>query len=314
MPQRISKGNARALDRKGPRHPETHTQPFSGAPALDNPLAPPSPRKPDMVKPPAVTVAESPLVSTGIPQLDHFLGGGLDPGTMILLVEPAGAGAEIFAKQFAAGGASLTPGRSVFITTEESEQEIVRAFDRFGFPSRPRIITVSEAYSKHILDRRSPVMRSLRAVTTAKLLESDSSDLLQPRAPASAQFLDELLRPYTTGSPPARLTIHTLDFFLGLYGVEKVIDILTALKAANEQAGGLVLMVLTGGSPHRAAAQGVLDRISNCLIELEFQRKGSQFEKFLLVKKVRNKFLGVGVAPYQITRLGFELENLNRIL
>ena len=258
--------------------------------------------------------ADLPLISTGIPQLDEFLAGGLDPGTLVLLVEPSGAGAEIFAKQFAAGGGNNSIGRSVYVTTEESEQEVLRAFDRFGFPNVPRIVPVSEAYSRRILEKRDASSRSLRERSTQEILSSDSGDLLEAPIPEDSDFLDELLRPYTTGSPPQRLTIHTLDFFLGLYGVDRVIDTLTAIKAANEQAGGLILMVLTGGSPHRAAAQGLLDRVASCLIELEFHRRGSQFEKFLMVKKVRNKFHGVGVAPYQVNERGFQLDNLNRIL
>lgn len=262
----------------------------------------------------AGTPPDLPLISTGIPQLDEFLGGGLDPGTLMLLVEPAGAGGEIFAKQFAAGGGTATLGRSVYVTTEESEKEVSRAFDRFGFPARPRVVPISEAYSRRILEKRDASARSLREPTTRDILSSQSGDLLQAPTPEDSDFLDELLRPYTTGSAPTRLTIHTLDFFLGLYGVDRVIDTLTAVKAANEQAGGLVLMILTGGSPHRASAQGLLDRVASCLIELEFHRRGSQFEKFLLVKKVRNKFHGVGVAPYQVNERGFQLDNLDRIL
>jgi KaiC/GvpD/RAD55 family RecA-like ATPase len=257
---------------------------------------------------------EERLISTGISQLDHFLGGGLAPGSMILLVEPAGAGAEIFAKQFAAGAGRAETGRSLFVSTEETETEMVRAFERFALPSVPRIVSVSEKYSKRILEGRRATARTLRFPTTAELLESDSRDLMFAPQESNEEFLDELVRPYALGTPPARLTIHTLDFFLGLYGPEKLIDTLTAIKAANEQVGGLVLMVLTGGTNRPAPYLGALDRIADCLIELEFHRRGSQFEKFLLVKKVRNKYLGVGVAPYQITNRGFALDDLNRIL
>lgn len=258
--------------------------------------------------------AEAPFLSTGMSQLDEFLGGGLDPGTMLLLVEPSGAGGEIFAKQFAAGPAAASPGRSVFITTEETEKEIVRAFDRFSFPGLPRIVNVSEAYSHHILEKQSPHGRIVQPASTKELLKSDSSDLLKASRKPSGEYLDELLRPYTTGNPPSRLTIHTIDFFVGLYGVDRVLDTLTAVKAANQQAEGLVLTVLSGSSAHRAAAEDRLQRISDCLIELEFHRRATQFEKFLMVKKVRNKYVGVGVAPYQITEKGFELDNLSRIL
>src|SRR5687767_4380506 len=127
--------------------------------------------------------SDQPLISTGISQLDEFLAGGLDPGTLVLLVEPAGAGAEIFAKQFAAGGTGSTVGRSVYVTTEESEREVFRAFERFGFPTVPRVVPISEAYSRRILEKRDASARSVRERSTADILSSDSGDLLHAPIP-----------------------------------------------------------------------------------------------------------------------------------
>ena len=249
-------------------------------------------------------------------QLDEFLGGGLDPGSLILLVEPSGAGGEIFAKQFAGGPAPASPGRSMYFSTEESEREIVRALDRFHFAGQPRILSLSDIHSRRVLETKGggAMGRTLRPVATQELLSSDSADLLQRSGTVGEDYLDELIRPYTSGSPPTRLTIHSIDFFLGLYGADRVVETLTALKAANSEVGGLVLVVLTSNPMHRAGTEGQLERIADCLIELEFHRRGAEFEKFLLVKKVRNKYQGTGVAPYQVTERGFELDNLNRIL
>ncbi|HLE47364.1 MAG TPA: hypothetical protein VI818_03630 [Candidatus Thermoplasmatota archaeon] len=251
-----------------------------------------------------------------MPQLDEFLGGGLDPGSLILLVEPSGAGGEIFAKQFAGGPAPASPGRSIYFSTEESEREMIRAFDRFHFPGQPRFLSLSDVHARHVLDTKGggALGRSLRPVATQELLASDSADLLQRSGAVGEDYLDELIRPYTSGSPPTRLTIHSIDFFIGLYGAERVVETLTALKAANSQVGGLVLVVLTSNPMHRAGTEGQLERIADCLIELEFHRRGAEFEKFLLVKKVRNKYTGTGVAPYQVTERGFEIDSLNRIM
>ena len=126
-------------------------------------------------------------------------------------------------------------------------------------------------------------------------------------------YLGRLLDPYSRLRSPDRMVVHSLDFFLNLYPAEQVVSALTALKAANAKNGGLLLMVLSKGA-HGATVERRLELLADCLIELEVTRKGTTFERFFMVKKVKNRSYGIGVSTYEITPQGFHLETLERIV
>jgi hypothetical protein len=107
--------------------------------------------------------------------------------------------------------------------------------------------------------------------------------------------------------------VHSLDFFLNQNTMEEVVAALTAIKAATSRNGGLALWVLSKGA-HGAATERRLELLADCLLELEVTRKGTTFERFFMVKKVKNRAYGIGVSTYDITPQGFRLETLERIV
>ena len=44
------------------------------------------------------------------------------------------------------------------------------------------------------------------------------------------------------------------------------------------------------------------------------QRNGTKFDRFFMVKKVKNRTTGVGVSTYEVGPDGFSLETLERIV
>lgn len=71
-------------------------------------------------------------VRTGILGLDVQLGGGVPPGSTILLLAEPGASTEIFAQQFAYGG--LTDEDNVYyLTSEQPVCEITSEMKNFGW-------------------------------------------------------------------------------------------------------------------------------------------------------------------------------------
>jgi KaiC/GvpD/RAD55 family RecA-like ATPase len=253
------------------------------------------------------------LLSTGIGQLDEFLGGGLAPGSLIVLLAPPGAGTEILAKQFAAGRAEANGQDDLLLTTEESLDEVGAALETFGFPGRPMVRSLSDEYAKRLMEQERERLEYHRPEALRSLIAADSKDLLESNRSAPLAFLRELLRPYASGSPPKRLTVHSIDFFIGMYGPDPVMNTLTALKMENARLGGIVCLTLNKNAQD-STVETRLATLADCLIELESARRGTQSEKFLHIRKVKNRSVGMGVAPYRITRNGFELDDLDRIL
>jgi KaiC/GvpD/RAD55 family RecA-like ATPase len=57
-----------------------------------------------------------------------------------------------------------------------------------------------------------------------------------------------------------------------------------------------------------------MEGIADCILELEILQKGSSFERFLAVKKMRNYAKKIGIARYEIDSEGFILEMIERIM
>ncbi|MHB1951928.1 MAG: ATPase domain-containing protein [Acidiferrobacteraceae bacterium] len=71
------------------------------------------------------------VVSSGVPNLDALLGGGLDPGTSTLLIGPAGTGKSTIALQCVSAAADRNV-RSVLYTFEEGEYLVVQRANSIG--------------------------------------------------------------------------------------------------------------------------------------------------------------------------------------
>lgn len=77
-------------------------------------------------------------VSSGVPELDHMLGGGLDRGASLLILGPAGAGKSTLGTQFAL--ASVTRGEPAIIYLfDETERAFVKRAKGLGLELAPMI-------------------------------------------------------------------------------------------------------------------------------------------------------------------------------
>lgn len=263
------------------------------------------------------------LVGTGIDALDAFLKGGLPRGFTSLLLAPSGAGAEIFAKQFCVGN----PGDKVaYVTTDESANEVRQAAKdaKWNF-EHVEIIDLQTEFAESMMatqEKRRPSSDKARVDARRLVDGADSLDFLRRpgQGPAGqsephrdVDYLQRLVSVQSRMRPPDRVVVHSLDFFLNHHSLEEVVSALTAIKAATSRNGGLALWILSKGA-HGVAAERRLELLADCLLELEVTRKGTTFERFFMVKKVKNRAYGIGVSTYDITQQGFLLETLERIV
>jgi KaiC/GvpD/RAD55 family RecA-like ATPase len=265
------------------------------------------------------------VVSTGLPALDTFLRGGLPKGFTTLLLAPVGAGGEILAKQFCLGPRGE---RVLYLTTDESTEEVAWTAKTAEWDfSAVQVVDIQTDFAAAVMEaqeKRLERTQTQPAITfdPRDLVENTSStDILRkagarPTAsetPGTHDYLARLLEPFRRLRGPDRMVVHSLDFFLNMYPADQVLSTLTALKAANARHGGLLMLVLAKGA-HGASTERGIELLADCLIELEVSRKGTTFERFFMVKKVKNRTTGVGVSTYHITPQGFQLETLERIV
>jgi KaiC/GvpD/RAD55 family RecA-like ATPase len=109
------------------------------------------------------------------------------------------------------------------------------------------------------------------------------------------------------------IIISSLDFFLSQYAQEDVLKTVYAAKVNNLKNKGALLIVMTKGV-HGELFERKMEGIADAVLELDVIQKGSSFERYLSVKKMRNYAKKIGIARYVIDDSGFVLEMIERIM
>jgi KaiC/GvpD/RAD55 family RecA-like ATPase len=249
------------------------------------------------------------FISTGIEKLDKLLEGGTPRGYTVLLLGTPGSSIEILSKQLA------STGRVLYFTTEETEEELNDAMERFGWSSaNVSVIDIASRYSRAVLSgeqRRVSVYQQRSKVKLKELIEIGSSGM-PPTEKGGEDFL-AILSNKIKSAGSEKIIINSLDFFLNQYTQEEVIRTIHAAKICNIENKGVLFMVMTRGI-HGDIFERRMEGVADCVLELEVLQKGSTFERFLAVKKMKNYAKKIGIARYNIDADGFVLEMIERIM
>ena len=254
-------------------------------------------------------MTKSEFVGTGIEKLDNLLEGGTPKGYTVLILGSPGSSIEILSKQLA------STGKVIYITTEETEEELKETMDRFGWNTKDiTVIDIATKYSESILSgeqKRVNVYQQRSKVKLKELIEIGSSGL-PPIERGGEDFL-AVLSEGLKEKKPDKIIINSLDFFLNQYSQEEVIRTIQAAKISNVKNKGVIFMIITRGV-HGDIFERKMEGLADCILELEVIQKGSNFERFLAVKKMKNYAKKIGIARYAIDSDGFVLEMIERIM
>lgn len=136
-----------------------------------------------------VTVADEPRTSTNIPEFDRVLGGGIVPGSVVLVGGDPGIGKSTLMLQMAA---SLTSHVVLYITGEESVHQIKLRAERLGIKPSARLLLLAETdldVIHALLSKSSPDLVIVDSIQTMfrSDFESAPGTVSQVRE-ATAQF------------------------------------------------------------------------------------------------------------------------------
>ena len=254
-------------------------------------------------------MAKDEFISTGIEKLDKLLEGGTPKGFSVIILGSPGSSIEILSKQLA------TSGDALYFTTEETETEVLDTIERFGWnKSKLTIVDIASEYSKTVLSReekRVNVYEQRSKVKLKELIEIGSSGV-PPTSPGAKDFLAILSDKIKT-SKSEKIIINSLDFFLSQYSPDEVLRTIHAAKISNLENKSVLFVIMTRGI-HGDIFERKMEAIVDCVLELEVLQKGSTFERFLAVKKMKNYAKKIGIARYVIDSDGFLLEMIERIM
>jgi KaiC/GvpD/RAD55 family RecA-like ATPase len=249
------------------------------------------------------------FISTGIEKLDKLLEGGTPKGYLVLILGTPGSSIEILSKQLASNGKVL------YLTTEETADEIKETMNRFGWQKTDiEIVDIASLYSELILSdeqRRVNVYQQRSKIKLKELIEMGSSGM--PNINKNSDDFLAILSNNIKSTKTEKIIINSLDFFLNQYTQDEVIRTIHAAKLCNIQNKGVLFMIMTRGI-HGDVFERKMEGIADCVLELEVLQKGSTFERFLAVKKMKNYAKKIGIARYAIDSDGFVLEMIERIM
>ncbi len=250
------------------------------------------------------------FISTGIEKLDRLLEGGIPNGFTTVILGSPGSSTEILVKQIAAAGNAL------YITTEETKDEIIDTMHRFKWnPTGLEFVDVSAKYYQNVLkteQKRVSIYEQRSKLKLKELIEIGSSGM--PSTVTGDEDYLAVVSNKIKDAPTYRIVIiNSLDFFLSQYRQEDVLKTIYASKITNLKKRGAFIIVMTKGI-HGELLERKLEGLADCVLELDVVQKGSSFERFLSVKKMRNYAKKIGIARYVIDDSGFVLEMIERIM
>jgi KaiC/GvpD/RAD55 family RecA-like ATPase len=250
------------------------------------------------------------FISTGIEKLDRLLEGGIPSGFTTVILGSPGSSTEILVKQMA------TVDNVVYVTTEETKDEVLRTIRRFGWrASDIDFVDISKKYYSTVLEgekKRVSIYEQRSKFKLKELIELGSEGM--PNIASSEEdYLAVLSNKVKNISFNSVMIINSLDFFLSQYRQEDVLRTIYAAKVNNLNNKAALIIVMTKGV-HGELFERKMEGLADCVLELDVIQKGSTFERYLSVKKMRNYAKKIGIARYVIDDGGFVLEMIERIM
>jgi len=238
------------------------------------------------------------LTSIGIPALDEHLGGGIQKGSTVLVMGTPGSGTEFFAKQFASAGTEAV----TYFTSTERDEDVLGVMREYGWRTDLKIVNVGTKYYESVLAKKLEVSRfrqeGISLGDIRKFKDEDSA--------REENFLTFLSYEISKLAPPFRVVINSLDFFLENYESPEVLMAMRTIKAHTQHSESVTLMTMLKGV-HDSRIQSSIEDLADVILELEHAKQGSEFKKFIIVQKVRNRPVIVGIIPTTFDKTGIKL-------
>jgi KaiC/GvpD/RAD55 family RecA-like ATPase len=237
------------------------------------------------------------FTTIGIPALDEHLGGGIQKGSTVLVIGTPGSGTEFFAKQFAsAGQESVT-----YFTSTERDEDVLNVMREYGWRTDLKIVNVGTRYYETVLAKKLEISRFRQeGVKLSDIRKFKDDDSMKEE-----NFLTFLAYEISKLDPPFRVVINSLDFFLENYQSSEVLMAMRTIKAHTQHSESVTLMTMLKGV-HESRIQSSIEDLADVILELDREKVGQEFKKFIMVDKVRNRPAMVGIIPLTYDKSGMK--------
>jgi KaiC/GvpD/RAD55 family RecA-like ATPase len=237
------------------------------------------------------------FTSIGIPALDEHLGGGIQKGSTVLVIGTPGSGTEFFAKQFTSAGQEAV----TYFTSTERDEDVLGVMREYGWRTDLKIVNVGTRYYEKVLAKKLDISRFRQeGVTLGDIRKFKDEDTMKEE-----NFLTFLAYEISKLDPPFRVVINSIDFFLENYESSEVLMAMRTIKAHTQHSESVTLMTMLKGV-HESRIQSSVEDLADVILELEREKVGHEFKKFIMVDKVRNRPAMVGIIPTVYDKTGIK--------
>lgn len=240
-------------------------------------------------------------IPTGIKGFDKLVDGGFPKGHTVLLCGTPGTGKTIFALEYVYNGVKKYKEKSMYLSFEQSVQDILNQGKQFGWNLAP-LIKSKKLIIKHIPIRE---IDNHTADSIIKLINKekiqrvviDSLSTLSANAPIYAQIKDmalvDIMKQKSFFSPP----------IIGDFIVKKFIYEFISDLQHNTSSTPLLISEATEKGEFMTR-DTVSEFISDGVIQMIFESMGGDFSRSLLVRKMRTTKCDEDIHPVEISDKG----------
>jgi KaiC/GvpD/RAD55 family RecA-like ATPase len=225
--------------------------------------------------------------SCGITALDSQLTGGFPGGSLILLIEEPGAGAEIFSFHFALEGVKNGE-RVLYIATDDTSEHMVEYVKTY-FPNFNA--ENFEIYS-------FMVSETLDAKTYIRQIKHDTLRFLKLKLDKNSY---------------ERLIINSLNHFILNYDSKDVLEFLRELSFKVKRDNSITLVIVTKDLAEKRI-ENAIRSIADGIIELDMFETENEVHRRMKILKLKRSLIPKNMFRYDITDKGIKMEALMRVI
>ena len=196
--------------------------------------APGSARKPQRLK--DIDFSSEPRISLGIGELDRILGGGIVPGSLILIGGEPGIGKSTLSLQIPLGCPQL---KTLYVTGEESEKQVRMRAERLAPEGlSDDCLIYCETRMEDVLEQAAAISPNLVIVDSVQTMYSDTVESAPGSVSQIKEVAAQLLRfAKRTGIPVILIGHITKDGYIaGPKILEHIVDVVLQFEGENRGA------------------------------------------------------------------------------
>jgi len=230
--------------------------------------------------------------STGITPLDAQLGGGFPSGSLILLLEEPGAGADVFSFHFAVAGLKENE-KTLYISTNDTREQIIENIKLY-FSIDPEGIEIVDLVAARMIERHAE-----HSDVRAFLKQIRHDPLKHVKTVVKGEY--------------DRLILNSLAYFVLNYGEEDVVDLINDISLAVKKNDAVALLLMTKGIADEKL-ENTIKFMADGIIEMTINESGNEIQRLLKILKLKRVLVPKSILRYDLTDKGIKMESVMRVL